>query len=92
MALDAADLEKLAAFVEGRIETALGRFAENQAVATAAARDATVGIPDTPHDAGPEFYVHLANGDVIVTHDSASTHMDVGGEQVAVIGRYQKGA
>lgn len=47
------------------------------------------GNPDVDPEAGPDYYVHLANGDVITTKDSGSTHMSVDGETVAVIGRYQ---
>lgn len=56
-------------------------------------RASVVGVPDVPADAGPEYYVHLADGEVVVTHDSASTHLpNEAGEPVLVIGRYQKGA
>lgn len=47
------------------------------------------GVPDVDPEAGPDYYVHLANGDVITTKDSGSTHMSVDGETIAVIGRYQ---
>lgn len=40
----------------------------------------------------PDYYVHLANGDTITTKDSGSTHMDVDGVSVQVIGRYAVGA
>jgi hypothetical protein len=46
------------------------------------------GVPTVDPEAGPDYYVHLANGDTIVTKDSGSTHMGVDGETVAVIGRY----
>jgi hypothetical protein len=40
--------------------------------------------PVSPDPAPAEFYVHLADGRVIQTADSASTHID----GVQVIGRY----
>lgn len=52
-----------------------------------AARVAAVGKPDVDPEAGPEYYVHLANGDVVKSFDSASTH--VNGQ--LVIGRYAVG-
>jgi hypothetical protein len=39
----------------------------------------------------PTYYVHLADGTVVESKDSASTHQDVDGVSVAVIGRYLKG-
>ena len=48
------------------------------------------GSPDVDPQAGPTYYVHLANGDVIESKDSGATHVEVNGETVDVIGRYQK--
>ena len=42
-------------------------------------------------DEAPTYYVHLADGQVIESKDSGSTHMDVDGQSVLVIGRYAKG-
>jgi hypothetical protein len=51
------------------------------------------GAPDPANaiESAPVYYVHLANGDVLESKDSASTHMDVDGVSVGVIGRYPKG-
>jgi hypothetical protein len=51
------------------------------------------GEPDPANslEGAPFYYVHLANGDVMESQDSASTHVDVDGVSVAVIGRYLKG-
>ena len=55
-------------------------------------RVSQVGAPEVPFDAGPEFYIHLANGEVVKSHDSSSTHLaDAEGNSVQVIGRYQVG-
>lgn len=90
------ELAQLGQFIEKKVADVItvARDAEQVKADVQAAvnRDAIVGKPDVAPDAGPEFYVHLANGDVIVTRDSSSTHIDVDGTSVAVIGRYQKGA
>jgi hypothetical protein len=82
------DLAQLGAFMDAKITTAI----EGATQVATANRVAVVGTPDVPPDAGPEFWVHLADGSVIETHDSQSTHMlNADGVQVPVIGRYQKG-
>lgn len=96
MALSQEDLAQLATFVEQRITAGVEALRadlsqEKTPEQQEAERAAVVGIPDVPHDAGPEFYIHLADGSVIRSHDSASTHMDVDGVTVQVIGRYQVG-
>lgn len=84
--------ERLLGVVEKRIEGAAGVPAETPAAAVQD-RASIVGVPDVPADAGPEYYVHLADGSVVVSHDTGSTHMqNEAGESLAVIGRYQKGA
>lgn len=92
MALTPEDLESLASFMDaklGAFKESLDNDTEKRAVQN---RDATVGIPDADPEAGPEFYIHLADGSVVTSKDSASTHLaGAGGEPVAVIGRYQKG-
>jgi hypothetical protein len=91
MPLTSEDLAQLSDFIDSRI-TATAVAHAPTAEQAEQSRAAVVGIPDVPADAGPEFWIHLANGDTIVSHDSGSTHVDVDGEPVAVIGRYQKGA
>lgn len=106
MALDKADLELLAGFVRQEIGNVVSDIEAKVGVSpppgveqepqspedAAAARAAVVGVPDVPPDAGPEFYIHLANGEVITSHDSASTHIaDAEGKTQLVIGRYQVG-
>jgi len=97
VALDKSDLELLGSFIDERISGIIGdveKAREEKAVQNAERnRAAVVGTPDVPADAGPEFYVHLADGSVVTTHDSSSTHLPgADGEPVAVIGRFQKGA
>jgi hypothetical protein len=100
MALSAEELEQLGRFIESRAATvfeglladAESRKSASTAANAAATREAIVGRPDVNPDAGPEFYVHLADGSVITSHDSGSTHMEADGKPVQVIGRYQVGA
>jgi hypothetical protein len=86
------ELAQLGAFVEQKVaagvEAIRGEF-QHQSPAAEVDRASVVGIPDVPEDAGPSYWVHLANGDVIESQDSASTHVDVGGVAVPVTGRYQ---
>lgn len=99
MALTPEDLQQLGAFLDQKIEQKLGAHSEAQAEAQAATSEAnaakdytrSAGVPDVDPTAGPWYYVHLANGDVVETQDSGATHMDVDGETVGVIGRFQKG-
>lgn len=81
MAFSPEDLAQLGAFIDSKITSAV----------TGAQKDAprNVGVPDTDPEAGPEFWVHLADGTVLRSFDSQSTHMDQDGVTVPVIGRYQ---
>lgn len=89
------DLAQLGEFIDQKIKAGVEDMrqhltpAPQTAEQQAAARASIVGVPDVPHDAGPEYWVHLANGDVITSHDSVSTHMKVDGQQVQVTGRFQ---
>lgn len=87
MALTAEDLQQLGDFIDGKISAAV----------TGAVADATTPKPQTNDEPQnqpenqPEFWVHLADGSVLVTRDSASTHMENDkGETVQVIGRYPR--
>lgn len=88
MALTQEDLAALGAFIDQKIHAAIQEPEPREQ--TAADRASQVGVPDVPFDAGPLFYLHLANGDVIQSHDSASTHLraDDGSTQ-QIIGRYE---
>ena len=95
MALTQEDLEALDQLIQRRVQDAQPPAPPQLTEEEQAAKDARdlqlkAGVPDVAPDAGPEYYVHLANGDVITTHDSGATHMSVDGETVAVIGRYLK--
>jgi hypothetical protein len=100
MALTPEDLAALSDMigktVDQKLETHTATQAQvSQEQATAnAALDYTrqAGTPAADPNAGPDYYVHLANGDVIETKDAGATHMEVDGETVAVIGRFQKEA
>ena len=96
MALDQSDLAALGQFITTEVAKAVdgirGDMSARQAADTAANREAIVGKPEVDPEAGPEFYVHLANGNIVKTYDSTSTHMAAeDGDMVAVIGRYQVG-
>lgn len=100
MAFSPEDLAQLAGFISQEVGKGIEALkadikpAEKTAEEIAAARASQVGVPDVPEDAGPLYYIHLADGSPVFTsHDSTSTHMDSGsGIPVAVIGRYQVGA
>jgi photosystem II stability/assembly factor-like uncharacterized protein len=95
MALTQEDLAALAGFIGSEVEKHLQASKpaeptpEEKAQTAANEQRLKAGVPDVDPEAGPEYYVHLANGDVITTKDSGSTHMSVDGETIAVIGRYQ---
>ena|ERR1700677_3758581 len=90
MALDANDLQQLAAFVRQEVHQAVADIKTGLGAGTPVqSRESLVGVPDVAPDAGPEYWVHLANGDVITSYDSGSTAVEVGGVGVPVIGRFQ---
>jgi hypothetical protein len=100
MALTKEDLEALGSFIETKVKDIAGdmiatRESENaQQTADNAVQNrvSVVGKPDVDPEAGPKYYVHLADGSVLQTFDAGSTHMaNDAGEQMAVIGRYQMG-
>lgn len=92
MALTPEDLDVLGGFLDKKLTAFKSDLENADQEKTLKDRDATVGLPDVDPDAGPEFYVHLADGSVVTTRDSASTHLSgTDGVPVAVIGRYQKG-
>lgn len=92
MALTPEDLDVLGGFLDKKLTAFKSDLENADQEKTLKDRDATVGLPDVDPDAGPEFYVHLADGSVVTTRDSASTHLSGSdGVPVAVIGRYQKG-
>jgi hypothetical protein len=96
MALTQEDLALLGNFIKDEVRktvsaTAPAPVTEEEAAQT---RASIVGVPDVDPNAGPDYYVHLANGKVITSKDSASTHVadpDDGSTQL-VIGRYQVGS
>lgn len=94
MAFTAEDLELLGSFIDKKITAAVESHAPAEVpAAEPLPREAQVGVPDVPFDAGPLYWIHLANGEVIQSHDSASTHMpDAEGRTQLVIGRYQAGS
>lgn len=94
MAFSPEDLQQLAGFVRQEVASGVDALKAQMNKAktpeqAAAERAAVVGIPDVAPDAGPLYWVHLANGDVIESHDSSSTHMDVNGVTVPVTGRWE---
>lgn len=94
MALDQADLAALGSFISNEVGKATEALRQEFATraATPENRAAQVGVPDVDPDAGPDYWVHLADGTVTVSKDSTSTHMPgPDGETIPVIGRYLKG-
>jgi photosystem II stability/assembly factor-like uncharacterized protein len=88
------DLAQLASFVKSEVESAIGavRAEHENREQTPADRASVVGVPDVDPEAGPEYYIHLADGTVLTSYDAGSTHMPgKDGEPVQVIGRYQVG-
>ena len=88
MALTAEDLAAIGSVIEQKVATAVEDRISMQPKAPE-----NHGAPDAANslEGAPVYYVHLANGNVIETQDAGSTHMDVDGESVQVIGRFQKG-
>jgi photosystem II stability/assembly factor-like uncharacterized protein len=90
VSLSEEDFARLGAFIDQRIDAAKPAEPTDEEKAADAANQQRLkaGVPDVDPEAGPDYYVHLANGDVITTKDAGSTHMGVDGETVEVIGRY----
>jgi len=85
------DLAVLGGFIESKVASLISSRTDAPA-AEPVPREALVGVPDVPFDAGPLYYVHLANGEIVQSHDSASTHLaDTDGRTQLVIGRYPVG-
>jgi hypothetical protein len=85
VALTQEDLAALGAFIDQKIAAATAAKPQ-----TPEDRASVVGVAEVPFDAGPLFYLHLANGDVIQSHDSASTHIAAAdGSTQQIIGRFQ---
>jgi hypothetical protein len=93
MALTAEDLAQLGEFIEKKIESVVeGKVGEAVATATTPVPQ-TNDEPQNQPENQPDFYIHLADGSVIVSKDSQSTHMENSeGEALQVVGRYPKGA
>jgi len=89
MALTPEDLANLGAFIDSRIQA--NSPAPAPVADTVPDRVSQVGKPDVDPEAGPLYYVHLADGSVVQSYDSASTHLDHDGKTLLVIGRYQVG-
>jgi len=92
MALTEEDFAALGKFIESKVEGVFQAKADQPAPEptpeqVAQDRVSVVGKPDVDPEAGPEFYIHLADGEVIKSFDSSSTHVN----GVLVIGRYQVG-
>jgi hypothetical protein len=89
MALTQEDLALLGQLIDSKISAA-------PAAAPAAPevdRASIVGTPEVDPEAGPEYYIHLAGGDVLNSYDSSSTHMAAkDGTTQLIIGRYPVGA
>jgi hypothetical protein len=89
MALTAEDMEMLGSFIDQKLISVVGDVKE-AAKAAEGSKGSVDAANSTEH--APMYWVHLADGSVILSTDSGSTHMDVDGDSVQVIGRYLKGA
>jgi hypothetical protein len=91
MPFTAEDLAQLGAFIDQKISQAAPAA---PASAPEADRASIVGVPEVDPEAGPEYYIHLADGEVLKSHDSSSTHLPSpeDGTTQLVIGRYTVGA
>jgi len=90
MALTAEDLAALGSLIDNKISAAVG----DAVTAATTPQPQTNDEPQNQPENQPDYYVHLANGKVLESKDSVSTHMtdpDTG-EALVVIGRYAKGA
>jgi hypothetical protein len=96
MALSQEDLKALGDFIDGKIESAISDVKKDVGETVSQATTPQVQTntePQNQPENQPDYYVHLADGTVIVTKDSQSTHMEgPDGEALAVIGRFPKGA
>ena len=88
MALSAEELQQVLDAIKGQVPPEPSPEAAQAQADADYSRQA--GHPDVDPEAGPTYYVHLANGNVIESKDSGATHVEQDGETVDVIGRYQK--
>jgi hypothetical protein len=94
MAFSQEDLAALGGFIGDQIDKRFAAQDAKQAVQAQQTRDSIVGVPDVDPDAGPTYYIHLANGAVVESKDSVSTHLpnpDNESEPILVVNRFQKG-
>jgi hypothetical protein len=92
MALDAADFEKIAALIEGKVASAV-ESVKADVVGTAQGLTAVAdSAPVQEAEKEVEYYVHMADGTVQILPESqvpvGTTHLN----GMAVIGRYEVGA
>jgi hypothetical protein len=91
MALEQSDFAQLGQFISQAVATELDKREAEKPVAPPV-EPPKVDDANRMDDEAPTYYVHLANGEVLESKDSGSTHMDVDGVSVLVIGRYPMGA
>jgi protein involved in sex pheromone biosynthesis len=91
MALEQSDFAQLGQFISQAVATELDKR-EAEKPAAPPVEPPKVDDANRIDDEAPTYYVHLANGEVLESKDSGSTHMDVNGVSVLVIGRYPMGA
>jgi hypothetical protein len=90
MALTQEDLALLGQLIDSKISAAPAPAAP---AAPEVDRASIVGTPEVDPEAGPEYYLHLAGGEVVKSHDSSSTHLaGSDGTTQLIIGRYPVGA
>ena len=93
MALTPEDLQALAGLIDQKVSEAVSGQVADAVTAATTPQPSTNDEPQNQPENQPVYYVHLANGKVVETRDSVSTHMtdpDTG-EGLQVIGRYAKG-
>ena len=94
MALTPEDLAALAGIIDDKVKAAVSGQVADAVTAATTPQPSTNDEPQNQPENQPDYYVHLADGTVITTKDSQSTHMEnpETGEAVQVIGRFPKGA
>lgn len=93
MALTPEDLQALAGLIDQKVSEAVSGQVQTAVTEATTPQPQTNDEPQNQPENQPVYYVHLANGKVIESRDSVSTHMTDpdSGEAVQVIGRFSKG-
>lgn len=93
MALTPEDIAALGALIDSKVSEAVSGQVAAAVTEATTPQPQTNDEPQNQPENQPVYYVHLANGKVVESRDSVSTHMadPETGEALTVIGRYAKG-